>query len=174
MREDSNFGAKGSWGRFWRGWLSPTGTILPHTCGLLTPAPPPTSPPPPPPPPPTSPPPPPPPPTPPPVSVSLLQQCSWPSTLVWYGCGLLCASLSVSVKVLKSKQLVGYLASGLVWIYWTWYLCLLNFKWVGKLQSSSAKLIVRIPPRLTSFRMFSSESVCSASKKVFWVLKHYF
>ena len=51
------FWCKGKWSRFWRGWLSPTGTILPHTCGLLTPAPPPTSPPTPPPPAPTPPPP---------------------------------------------------------------------------------------------------------------------
>ena len=132
------FWCKGKWSRFWRGWLSPTGTILPHTCGLLTPAPPPTSPPTPPPPPPT--PPPPPPTPPPPVSVSLLQQCSWPSTLVWYGCGLLCATLSVSVKVLRSKQPVGYLASVLNMkllnlIFVTFFAFLISNEWENYTQA---------------------------------------
>ena len=83
-------------GRFWRCQLSPT-TILPHTRGLLTPPPPPPphTPPPPPAPPPA--------PPPPPVSVSPLQQCSWPSTLAWYWY----CPLFVSVPVLVWECLEG-------------------------------------------------------------------
>ena len=91
---DVNLSA-GRGGRFWRCQLSPT-TILPHTRGLLTPPPPP---------PPHTPPPAPPPPAapPPPVSVSPLQQCSWPSTLAWYWY----CPLFVSVLVLVWECLEG-------------------------------------------------------------------
>ena len=74
---DVNLSAGGG-GRFWRCQLSPT-TILPHTRGLLAPPPPP------------------------PVSVSPLQQCSWPSTLAWYWY----CPLFVSVPVLVWACLEG-------------------------------------------------------------------